>query len=1036
MEALFRFVLVRPAVELDPEAPSIKITQRTPLQGELEKASKAEDPRNAFGRAAQKFVESDEFIGQGDGAIASFGTALDALENDPDFKREKVLDTIKTAFASDFAKASDRKLLFNARKRLCDSIICIKILPKEHKRPIHTLVGQLRDIDFLTRVIEDKTFPDNPEQMKRYRRRPVQLPKAFRLRSALSTIKTSDNRRSKLEEEERRRRTELDELIKKHAILMRAVKEISSMSGDHFHSTQQLNQEGFALPEKFSYAAAFDRELKVIEHLSDLSLKQLGNDDRDSGKPAAGLLPEPSRTASAASLTDRILAQDIAVMDGNVPFRPMALSEVSFRLNASAAAALSDSTKGVLNDLKLGLTDQPLPRLVGRLQMELDASSKKIGGIAGQSVHRSVKRIGNALVMISTPIESTWAGPIFGGSSSDLTVTPAPTPIEFETPVTHGNVAPSGIADLLIVRQQLTGYEAVDIAHIENVLKGERKQREHSRRREVEEITFRETEVTSSEERELESTNRYEMTRETSETIKEDASVKAGLSVSGKYGPVVEFAASAEGSFSRSKEAANKSAASFSQDVTQRSANKITERMLERSSLRVTNEVVEKNLHELTAEENISGVYQWVTKVYEAQMYNYGLRSMFDFMVPEPAAFLMEILASGYANLVEVHKPPPFTPKPDEIDESNYGIWVQAYGATDVTPPPEIYKTKSFDFKAGGGDAKTNYEHSGQIAIDEGYEAIQGVIARVANRLDKSATLDVVLGRKANCFSSDGDWVWVTPLDNERDSVPFALASWRNSSIAVAGEILCERTDWAEKKWRLETHAKLTTAYKARLSEYEEKLAEYELQAGIGSTISGKNPALNLEIMKDELKKNCISILTEQHYDLFDAIDYSHGDNFPEIDVSSAEAEGAYVRFFEQAFEWENMTWVTYPYFWGRKSKWRERLSFDDPDPLFTQFLKAGYCRVSVPARPGFEGAIDHFMTFGQVWYGGPLPPISSALYLPIADEIAERLGRPGDEVPQGRSWPVRIPTTLVRLRDDSSLPKWVKDAAGNWVEG
>jgi hypothetical protein len=56
-------------------------------------------------------------------------------------------------------------------------------------------------------------------------------------------------------------------------------------------------------------------------------------------------------------------------------------------------------------------------------------------------------------------------------------------------------------------------------------------------------------------------------------------------------------------------------------------------------------------------------------------------------------------------------------------------------------------------------------------------------------------------------------------------------------------------------------------------------------------------------------------------------------------------------------------------------------------------------------------------------------------LYLPIADEIAERLDQPGDEVPQGDPWMVRVPTSLVKLRDDDKLPQWVKDQNGNWAE-
>jgi len=66
---------------------------------------------------------------------------------------------------------------------------------------------------------------------------------------------------------------------------------------------------------------------------------------------------------------------------------------------------------------------------------------------------------------------------------------------------------------------------------------------------------------------------------------------------------------------------------------------------------------------------HISGVYQWMSKVYQAQICNYGLRTMYDFMVPEPGAFLIEAMQSAHANAVEIEKPIPFTLRPDQ------GIW-------------------------------------------------------------------------------------------------------------------------------------------------------------------------------------------------------------------------------------------------------------------------------------------------------------------------------------------------------------------------
>jgi hypothetical protein len=91
--------------------------------------------------------------------------------------------------------------------------------------------------------------------------------------------------------------------------------------------------------------------------------------------------------------------------------------------------------------------------------------------------------------------------------------------------------------------------------------------------------------------------------------------------------------------------------------------------------------------------------------------------------------------------------------------------------------------------------------------------------------------------------------------------------------------------------------------------------------------------------------------------------------------------------------------------------------------------------RVQLPVRPGFETAVDHFRLFGEPWLGGSLPPISDDTYLPISDELTERLGRPGTELPVGEPWEVRVPTSLVRLRDDDQLPRWTQQADGSWVE-
>lgn len=99
-----------------------------------------------------------------------------------------------------------------------------------------------------------------------------------------------------------------------------------------------------------------------------------------------------------------------------------------------------------------------------------------------------------------------------------------------------------------------------------------------------------------------------------------------------------------------------------------------------------------------------------------------------------------------------------------------------------------------------------------------------------------------------------------------------------------------------------------------------------------------------------------------------------------------------------------------------------------------TVILNAGAARVVVPVREGFEPAIDHFMNTGNPWLCGELPDVTSEYYLPIVEEIKEQLGAPGDEVPRWDHWEVTVPTSLVIIRADGSLPRWKKDEEGKWV--
>lgn len=100
------------------------------------------------------------------------------------------------------------------------------------------------------------------------------------------------------------------------------------------------------------------------------------------------------------------------------------------------------------------------------------------------------------------------------------------------------SIEPVGVGDLKVVKQKLVRYEAGEVAHIENVLAREKRERQHRRLRQFEEILTEEQEREEESRRDLQSTERFELQSETQRTIQSETTFEAGVDLSAGYGPV------------------------------------------------------------------------------------------------------------------------------------------------------------------------------------------------------------------------------------------------------------------------------------------------------------------------------------------------------------------------------------------------------------------------------------------------------------------------------------------------------------------
>jgi hypothetical protein len=444
------------------------------------------------------------------------------------------------------------------------------------------------------------------------------------------------------------------------------------------------------------------------------------------------------------------------------------------------------------------------------------------------------------------------------------------------------------------------------------------------------------------------------------------------------------------------------------------------------------------------------GIYRWLNKIYDAQIFNYGQRMMYEFVMPEPAAFFLYATVENPPVDSDLVKPDlPTYPiwgssplKPSNLTRTNCNDYVSKYNVVNAPEPPSAFTVKTYFDKQDGHD-DLNLGRSGAISIPDGYEAYGAV---VSSDFYGYTGFRVMVGSQ----NWDRQLHWGAEYKNfprkYRGEVSVSVELLKVWSFTLGIDVFCSLTDEAFAKWQLKMYDAIMQAYLDQKATYDSKIEQKDIQKGV--EILGRNPIENRRIEKEELKKLIIMFLTNNPCLNINSFYPKNpcnptSPNEPVMDLSKVCPNGSYIRFFENAFEWENILYVFYPYFWGRHARWINALHLTDPDLDFAAFLKAGAARVQIPVRPGFEKAIAFYcqtlelLGQGIIWDGNDVPVIGDDLYVPIIKEISENLGKLDDGVPypdpnNPQPWEVTIPTSLVVLQDLKEIPNIRDMMTGN----
>jgi hypothetical protein len=784
-------------------------------------------------------------------------------------------------------------------------------------------------------------------------------------------------------------------------------------------------------------------------------------------QPQEDSRPDPEKVKEYKALWSDIIDTHRALEEiKNIKFDTTQTAETKNISSSNKATGLEEKSKSTLVRTKIGMNKKSFDDLHERTKtmlkpFNLNESEFQLMQPVAQlqkkieTLYQSAQRISDPEFLSLMPAEAkNIQGLSFiAGKFANIY---KPSPTFFPPTNIRASIKPLGVGDLKVVKQKLKKYVAGEVAHIENVLRGEYKERKHRVLDRTEDIFSVTNETSEETTKDTQTTDRFELKKESEKTVQEQMSVQAGVTVSGSYG-MVTFGAHGEFAYSTASQESNKSSSNFAREVIDKSVSKIQKRTKEERTTKKLHEVEEINTHGLDNKEkpdHAVGVYRWVDKYYEAQIYNYGKRMMFEFIIPEPAAFF------EYA---KDHKPkknivPPIVPyrwiqdakgawiadgiiTHKDINEGNYQLYIRDYNVQGVTLPPLPFKTISTSIAKDGMplDGSPHAATSKELMVPAGYISKVGVWWDMSAIWSNYGIVEVTIGNKIfrplEVARNDGSFDKRFAMGNNHDRndinyhwfwqenpIQLSVNSYDVLSYTINVYALVERTVEAYEQWQINTYEKIMAAYKAMQIEYEQKIAAQET---LGIAIKGQNPGINREIEKTELKKQCVKMLMDTYlFGSFDAMKNDGTNPFPDFDIFDAHNEGKTIQFFEQAFEWENLIYLFYPYFWARKNQWVHKSSIYDNDPLFTKFLQAGSARVVLPVHPAYNDAIMYFLeNNGAIWKGGEPPRLNDPLFISLADELRDQTDDLANAKPESTPWEVVLPTTLVYLQKEAELP-------------
>ncbi|MEM9556175.1 MAG: hypothetical protein AAGC60_18095 [Acidobacteriota bacterium] len=639
-------------------------------------------------------------------------------------------------------------------------------------------------------------------------------------------------------------------------------------------------------------------------------------------------------------------------------------------------------------------------------------------------------------------------------TSQNAAVSPSRSQALAEADPARSGIVPYAIGDLKLVRRRLSRYVLGEVSRIDNVAAGEEKETT-LRNRTMSTSASEDGERSTSESSESTDSSRLDFTAQL-ETHLEST---FDFEYSTTYGPPQDETASgylrtgADGTTPATLDD-TRSSTEFAEAVTQVAGQRTAREVWKRRATSSLEEREETVIHRVDArgkERNSRAIYRWVNKIYEAWVENVGRRLILEVFVKDPARHFIAA-ASSLAGVDLTRPTPPAELGLDTfLDVSRnassplfYATLAAEYEVSDIEPPPAPQSSVSTSFESADTatsrqlELPAGYDASGawaSLASSDASLTVQGVIGRTPftatvaagdtmaddsppitlNGETGSLTVSIVPPSAASGGTSDDHNASDDGADGEENggTESGGTESETETSWTLGVEVEAELGQQALDEWKL-------TTYRALIAGYERQKALYfETTGASPQPAQQMNPLAALEIVRRSLRKDVMrKLLAKAHGRL---------GTDPELFID----EPRYLQFFEQAFEWDDMSY-----------SFTVRTSSDGSTSLttqtggehgpFTTFLEAGWARILLPVDPKRLFSVPFFFASGLLWPG---PDRLAPAFTQSVDLLNElKSAGPERRRPErdGEPWTLEVPTPMVILQESNELPRFPSDPPGD----